>query len=100
MILFLDGKRKVIGFKEIYKGTINNLSINHIEIFKEAILHSSNNIILIHNHPSGSIYPSKEDINSTKDIVKKARVLNINIIDHVIVTNHNYYSFYDNGDLK
>ena len=99
MIIFLDANNKVITFKELYRGTMNNLSINNSEIFKECLLNSSNNIILIHNHPSDSLFPSKQDVSSTKLIINSARILNINIIDHIIVTSNNYYSFRDNGDI-
>ena len=98
-ILFLNKSRNVIRIKRIYKGTNDLINIAPNEIFKEAYLHSSSNIIIIHNHPSGNLYPSKNDIDSTSKLMEAGKILNVNILDHLIITDKGYYSFYDNGDI-
>lgn len=80
-------------------GTINNSVVHPREIFKEAYLLSSNGIICVHNHPSGDVSPSKEDINITKRIEEIGIIHGINLIDHVIIGNNSYYSFYENKKL-
>ena len=100
MLLFLDNNKSIITTKIIYKGNTNRLSITAREVFKEAVLHASNIIVLVHNHPGGSIYPSKNDISTTRNLIVAGKVLQIQILDHLIVTDNNYYSFFDNGDLK
>ena len=97
--VFLDANRRLIAYKKIYIGTNNHLNLSHHEIFKEALLHASTNVILLHNHPNGSVYPSKEDIKTTKKLKELGKILDINIIDHIIMTDDNYYSFLDNGDI-
>ena len=100
MVAFLDNNKRIISYKKLYIGTINIININQKDIFKEAFLHSSSNIILIHNHPNNCIYPSKEDLNTTRKIKELGHLLDINLIDHIIITNNNYYSFLENGDIK
>ncbi len=99
IVAFLGLNKQLISFKKLYQGTINYLAINTNDLLKEAILHSSKNIILIHNHPSGSIYPSKEDLDTTKNLIAAGKIFNIKVIDHLIITDNNYYSFRDNGDI-
>jgi DNA repair protein RadC len=64
-------------------------------IFKEALHHLCSSLILMHNHPSGNISPSKEDIEITKKLVKAGDLLDIKVSDHIIFCNHRYYSFMD-----
>jgi DNA repair protein RadC len=97
--VFLDNKNKLINYKTIFIGTIN-MSITHPrEIFKEAIKNSAVYIILIHNHPSGDPTPSVADMKFTRQIVETGKIVGIPLLDHIIIGSHNYYSFYDNGEL-
>lgn len=97
--LYLDNKNKLIEDKLLFIGTLNKANIHPREIFKYAYLNNSSKVIIIHNHPSNDILPSKEDINITKNIVEIGKIQGINVIDHLIIGNNNYYSFYDNNDL-
>lgn len=100
MVIFLDDNNNVTSHKIIYKGNCNRINVELRDIFKETFMHASNKIILIHNHPSNSLYPSKEDIITTERVIKSAHILNIRVLDHIIITDNNYYSFADNGDLN
>ena len=72
----------------------NNKSIAHPrEIFKEAYLTSASKIICMHNHPSGDITPSMEDINLTRSLVTIGKLQGIEVIDHLVISDNNYYSF-------
>ena len=100
IFLYLDQSKKLIEKKLLFKGTLNKSLIHPREIFKWAYLSSSAYIICVHNHPSGNVIPSNEDINVTNMLVKIGRLQGIPVIDHVIIGNNNYYSFYENDALE
>lgn len=93
--LYLDNKKKVIDKKLLYVGTINGSVAHPREIFKNAYLMSASYIICIHNHPSGDSSPSNEDIIFTDNLIKVGKLQNIPILDHIIIGNNNYYSFFE-----
>ena len=95
--LYLDQHKKLIDKKLLFKGTLNRSLIHPREIFKWAYLSSAAYIICVHNHPSGNVIPSKEDINITTSLCDIGKLQGIPVIDHVIVGNNNYYSFYENN---
>ena len=68
-------------------------------ILKKALEENATSIILSHNHPSGNINPSREDISLTKKIKEAASYLDITVLDHIIIGNDKYYSFADSGEL-
>jgi DNA repair protein RadC len=98
-VVYLDTKGKYIGKKCLFIGTINSSIVHPREIFKEAYLLSANGIACVHNHPSGDSSPSKEDILITKKIREISLIHGINFIDHIIIGNGNYFSFYENKML-
>ena len=75
-------------------GTINRSIVHPREIFREAYLTSASKIICMHNHPSGDITPSIEDIHLTKSLIEIGKLQGINVTDHLIVGDDKYYSFY------
>jgi DNA repair protein RadC len=85
-VFLLDSNNAVIASEIVSVGTLNMSVIHPREIFKLAILKSANSIILAHNHPSGSIEPSREDIEVTKRIREAGELLGIKVLDHVIVS--------------
>ena len=92
--------KNIITYKTIFIGSLNYLSVHPREIFKEAIIRSSASIILVHNHPAGSIIPSYEDVYLTNEFIKLGRMMGIFVIDHLIIGKNNYYSMREsNGDL-
>ena len=97
--LYLDITNKLIEDKLLFIGTLNKANIHPREIFKYAYINDSTKIILIHNHPSNNVIPSKEDIILTKNITDIAKIHNIKVLDHIIVGLNNYYSFFDNNDI-
>lgn len=97
--VYVDTKGRYIDKKCLFIGTINSSVVHPREVFKEAYLLSANGIICVHNHPSGDSTPSKEDINITKKIKEISIIHGIKLVDHVIVGNGNYFSFFDNNML-
>ena len=69
------------------------------EIFHYAVKNLARYVLVAHNHPSGSVYPSSNDINVTEALEDAAKLFEMEILDHVIVTKDNYYSFRDNGRM-
>ncbi len=98
--VYLNTSKKVIKDKLLFIGTINQSIVHPREIFKEAYLLSASGIICVHNHPAGSIFPSSEDIKLTNKLVDIGNLLGVKIIDHVIITRDNYYSFFENNDIR
>lgn len=97
---YLDNKNRLLERKLLFMGTINRSIVHPREIFKEAYLLSSSGIICMHNHPSGDLTPSMEDLELTKSLVEIGRIQGIKIIDHLIVSNNGYLSFYEEGLIK
>ena len=95
---YLDSKNKIIAREIISIGTLNSSLIHPRELFKGAVLRSANSIILSHNHPSGSLEPSEEDISTTKKLIDCGELLGIKILDHIIVSHRGFKSIME--DLK
>ena len=91
--LYLDNKNNLIERKLLFMGTINRSIVHPREIFKEAYLTSASKIVCMHNHPTGDITPSMEDIKLTKSLVEIGKLQGIPLIDHLIVSDNNYFSF-------
>jgi len=98
-VLFLNNKHALIADELMQRGTINHASVYPREIIKRALEVSASAIILLHNHPSGDLTPSKGDIEVTQKIVEAAKAVGIAVHDHVIITEHGNYSFKSFGLL-
>ena len=97
--LYFNNKQELIERKLLFMGTINKSIIHPREIFKEAYRLSASSIVCMHNHPSNDIRPSKEDKLFTENIVKAGMIQGIPVLDHIIVSDFDYYSFYDHGNI-
>lgn len=94
--LSLDSKNQLISADLISIGTVNYSVAHPREIFKYAIKHSAVSILLIHNHPSGNLEPSQEDLNLTKRVESAGAIIGIKLLDHIIVSDEAYYSLKEN----
>lgn len=100
LAIYLDTKKYVLMKKVIFVGTVNSSSVTPRDVFREAVKLNSASMILVHNHPAGSINPSYEDIYLTNEFIKLGKMMGILVIDHVIIGKNNYYSMREsNGDL-
>lgn len=97
--IYLDSNKVVISEKLLFIGTLDHSLVHPREVFKEAISVSASSIICIHNHPSGNVMPSRNDIEITKRLIEIGDMLGIRVIDHVIIGSDKYYSFLENGDI-
>ena len=91
VILFLDSRNNLIKH-DITIGTVNASLVHPREVFKEAIKASAAQIIIAHNHPSGELEPSSEDIAITRRLDEASRIFNIELLDHIIVTKDDFFS--------
>lgn len=96
-VLLLNRRHKVIGNEHISKGGISSTVTDIRMIMKAAIENLASAIILAHNHPSGTLKPSQQDIALTKKIKQMCDLLEINLLDHIIITDKSFFSLADEG---
>lgn len=99
-VLLLNRNNQVLGIYSLSKGGVSSTVVDLKLIFSVALKCSASSIIIAHNHPSGNINPSEADIIITKKIRKAGKYLDIVLLDHIILTKDDYYSFSDNGYIK
>ncbi|NLP35574.1 MAG: DNA repair protein RadC [Clostridiales bacterium] len=103
VVAFLNTKNRVIDHEVVSVGTINSSLVHPREVFRNAIINKANSVILCHNHPSGDLTPSTEDINITRRLEETGKLLGIKVLDHLIINGINHkelYSFKAKGVLE
>jgi len=98
-VLFLNRGNRIIRHSQISSGGISQTVVDPRIIFKQAIDCFACGIILAHNHPSGQLHPSQQDVDITKKIIEFGKIIEIQVIDHLILTDYGYFSFADSGLL-
>ncbi len=98
--LLLDNSHKVLEKHQISKGGITATHVDSRLIFKKALEAGAVAVIIAHNHPSGTLNPSAADKQITSKILQAGDILDIKVLDHIIITQQDYYSFADNGILS
>ena len=96
-VLFLNQASQVLGYTLISEGGITDTTIDVRVILQAALLTNSVAVILAHNHPSGNLKPSRQDMDITRQVKEAARLMRITVTDHLILTDTGYYSFADEG---
>ena len=99
-LIALNTKCKLIGMFEVSHGTISTSLAAPREIFIRLCLCGAAQFVVAHNHPSGECFPSREDLKLTKKLQECGKLMNIQLLDHIIVGDNNYYSFKENNNLK
>lgn len=100
LTLTLDGAARLIQKRTVFIGTLNKSIVHPREVFADAISDRAAGIIFVHNHPSGNTEPSEEDFAITERLVEVARVVGIEVADHIIVGRNGHFSFQAEGLLK
>ncbi len=98
-VVLLNNNSRVLGVFESAEGGLTCCQIDVRIILQAALLSNATCIILAHNHPSGRTTPSMPDVSLTKDVAEACKAINIRLLDHIIITESDYYSFHDNGKL-
>ena len=97
--VFLNQGSRVIKKQRISKGGLTSTMVDVRVVMKEALLCGAAALALVHNHPSGSTRPSREDDNLTRQVCQSCELMNIRMVDHVIVTDNDFYSYADEGRI-
>ena len=99
IVLYLNRANQVLGYSVISQGGTSNTTVDIKMVIQTALLANASCIMLAHNHPSGNLHPSSDDNRITNRIIEAARLFDITVLDHIIITNESYYSFTDNGNI-
>ncbi len=91
-VVMLNTKNHVVGFRDVYKGSLNTSLIRVGEVFRDAVKENCAAIIVAHNHPSGDPTPSPEDVRVTRDLVAAGKLLDIELLDHLVIGRNRYVS--------
>lgn len=97
--LYLNQAHKVLGIRKISESGISSTIVDVRIILQAALLSNASAIIIAHNHPSGNLKPSAEDIKVTQNIKKASELFNIKLLDHFILTSTDFFSFTSEGHL-
>lgn len=99
LVMVLDIKHKINAIHKISTGTLGFSVLGVREIFRTAFLNNGAAIMLLHNHPSGDVTPSSADIKATKKIKEAGELLDVPLLDHIIVSPNEYFSFAKEGPI-
>jgi len=96
-VLLLNTRRRVKGHHIVSVGTHDTLLVHPLTVFRLAIVTSAAAIVVAHNHPSGDCQPSEADIKVTRDLIRAGQLLKIEVLDHLVIGNPNFFSLKANG---
>ncbi|MBE7064676.1 MAG: DNA repair protein RadC [Ruminococcaceae bacterium] len=97
--VILDLHKKVIRMTDVSIGTIDTAVVHPREVFFEAIKFSGHSMVVAHNHPGGAAVPSAADLKTTERLIISGEIIGIEVLDHIIVAGHSYYSMLERGDM-
>lgn len=95
----LNGANEILAMRVVTVGLVNRTQVHPREVFADPITDRATSIILAHNHPSGNLIPSSDDIEVTRKVLKSGAILGITLRDHIIFNKKGYYSFFEQGTL-
>lgn len=95
-VMVLGSRNNLIGIEQVYLGTSTGTSVRIAEVFRSCVLSGGQGIVVVHNHPSGDHEPSEEDKKLTEDLVAASRVLDIEFLDHLVISPYGYTSIRSN----
>ena len=99
-VAYLNRANFVLSFEMLCKGSLDSVNLSHKQIIAKALSKNASNIILFHNHPSGSPAPSLSDIQQTRMLTNACKTMEIQLMDHIIISSGSYYSFADEYTYK
>jgi len=99
-VMILNSKNHLIAIHEVYKGNVKASTIRVSELFRSAVRENCPAVIIVHNHPSGDPEPSNDDIIATEHMVKGGKTLDIEVLDHIIVSDHKFISLKERGIIS
>ena len=96
-VVMLNTRNHVLGVPEVYRGNVNSAIVRAGEVLREAVRSNATGVIVVHNHPSGDPTPSSEDIQVTRQLAEAGKLLDIEVMDHVVVAQNGFVSLKRNG---
>ncbi len=96
-VMHLDTRNHVLHIETVYRGSLNSSQVRVGELFKSAIRRSAANIIVVHNHPSGDPTPSPDDVAVTRAIIQAGKLLDIEVLDHIVIGRGRFVSLKERG---
>ena len=96
-VLFLNSVNEIIETEILFIGTIDKSAVYPRKILERALYHNARSIVFVHNHPSGNVSPSQKDIELTEEMKKFFKIVDINVLDHIIITKNSHFSFLEEG---
>lgn len=96
-VILLDRRNRVLEIVEVYKGSVNSSQVRIGELFKEAVRKNASAVIVVHNHPSGDPTPSPDDVAVTRGIVQAGKLLDIDVLDHLVIGENRWVSLKERG---
>ena len=96
-VLFLNSVNEIIETEILFTGTIDKSAVYPRKILEKALYHNARSIVFVHNHPSGNVSPSQKDIELTEEMKKFFKIVDINVLDHIIITKNSHFSFLEEG---
>ncbi|MBI4301832.1 MAG: DNA repair protein RadC [Chloroflexi bacterium] len=96
-VVLLNTKNEVLAIPEVYRGSVSSAQLRVAELFREAVHHNCLALVVVHNHPSGDPTPSPEDVQITEQIVEAGKLLDIEVLDHIIIGQQRYISLKEKG---
>lgn len=99
-VAYMNRANVVLSYEMLFKGSLDSVNISARDIIARALSKQATNIIVFHNHPSGSPLPSVSDIEHTRKLTKACKLMEISLLDHIIVSSGSFYSFADEQTLK
>ncbi|WP_062350020.1 JAB domain-containing protein [Bacillus kwashiorkori] len=92
VVFTLNTKNEIIGVHPLFKGSLSSAIVHPREVFQTALLNNAASIICFHNHPSGSVSPSNQDIELTKTLQFASQIMGVSVLDHIIIGDENNYT--------
>lgn len=99
-VLCLDSKKKVLACRRVFTGSVNSTDISIRKLVEMALQHNATGVIISHNHPSGIAIPSAADRETTKQIAKALKAVDVELLDHIVVADDDFVSMLDSGLLE
>jgi len=96
-VLLLNTRNQVLSVSEVYRGNVNTAVIRAAEVFRDAVKENCPSVIVVHNHPSGDPTPSTDDINVTSQLQQAAKLLDIELLDHIVIAQSGFVSLKEVG---
>ena len=96
-VIYLNGRNEIISMEELFQGSLTTSVVYPREVVKKVLKQNAAALIFVHNHPSGNLNPSEEDIKITKKLKDAVATIDVKVHDHFIIAGNDYYSFADNN---